>query len=108
MKIPNTKSWQVVLKTRKQLLISETTPGLKAVLHEMRLQRLEKKKIDQKFICQRRVEQADIENALAMKARQERKEQDCKEFRSLVVTIVQAIKLDTYFTFEEFGRWLSS
>jgi hypothetical protein len=37
-----------------------------------------------------------------MKARKERKEQDCEEFKLLMATIVQAIKLGTDFTFEEF------
>jgi hypothetical protein len=105
MKTPN-KSWQVVLKTGKQLIISETKSldSKQSYVKQAfsNLNQREKKKIDQKLICQRKLEQADIENTLAMKARKERKEQDCEEFKLLMATIVKAIKLGLDFTFEEF------
>ena len=55
------------------------------------MNRLQKKKQDQKSIRQRKLEQAELENTLASKARQERKENDREEFKLLMKMIDASI-----------------
>jgi hypothetical protein len=107
LKMPDNK-WQVVLNTGKQILISELE-----LLDSKRwyvkkafnnLNRLQKKKQDQKSIRQRKLEQAEMENTLARKARQERKENDREEFKLLMKMIDASINQDDLvFTFCDFS-----
>jgi hypothetical protein len=96
----------VVLKTGKQLLISETELLDSKHWYVKRafsnLNRIEKKKIDQKSIRLRKLLQADLENNLAMKARKERKEQDCEEFNRLMKMIANQLLLGSELTFHDF------
>jgi hypothetical protein len=55
------------------------------------------------LIRQRKLEQTEKEDNLAMRARQERKEQDREEFKMMMATILASFKLGCAFTFKEFS-----
>jgi hypothetical protein len=107
-KMPN-KKWQVVLNTGKVVLILESELldskrcwDVKKAFNN--LNRLQKKKKDQKSIQQRKLEQIELENSLVNKApRQERKQNDCEEFKLMMQLIVEAIKKNKDYTFEEYS-----
>jgi hypothetical protein len=103
--------WQVVLDTGKQLLISESE-----LLNSKRwfvkkafnnLNRLQKNKQDQKSIPQRKLEQAELENSLANKSRQERRQNYCEEFKLMMQMIISACKQEgSDFAFEDYSTMI--